>query len=153
MNNTRKLTLSLDFDEIMKTVCAESACLSWLSPATDRPDAITPDNRPLLEQYAKNAFFNLAAAISPLVDTTAFDASQSAATLTLPLALPAASTCDAKHLRHLAERYVETGILSACYAARPQLSANFEKAHSRALAAIRQSLAGQTLTRPIGLLY
>lgn len=45
MNNTRKITISIDIEQVLKTVYAESACLALMSGRDSRPAVISSDNR------------------------------------------------------------------------------------------------------------
>lgn len=43
MNNTRKITISIDIEQVLKTVYAESACLALMSGRDSRPAVISSD--------------------------------------------------------------------------------------------------------------
>lgn len=60
MNNTRKITISIDIEQVLKTVYAESACLALMSGRDSRPAVISSDNRRLLGVYCLNAWLCLA---------------------------------------------------------------------------------------------
>lgn len=60
MNNTRKITISIDIEQVLKTVYAESACLALMSSRDSRPAVISSDNRRLLGVYCLNAWVCLA---------------------------------------------------------------------------------------------
>ena len=147
--NTRKITLSLDFDEMMKTICAESACLSLMSEPEKRPEIITPDHRRLIEQYAENALLSLAAAIAPAIDTDAFDASLATSSFTLPLALSEECDVPASILRCRIEKYIVKSTLASCYSPRRDISVIYLEGRQNELAAIRLLLSGRHLCRSL----
>ena len=61
MNNTRKITISIDIEQVLKTVYAESACLALMSGRDSRPAVISSDNRRLLGVYASTPGYVLPA--------------------------------------------------------------------------------------------
>lgn len=147
MIDTRKLTVALDVEEILKNVYAESACIAWMSGGEDRPEIFTSDNRNLLALYGRNAFLSLAGAIAPLVDSEAFSVPEDWEKLELPLLLPGGSPCSGGRLRRLAEAFVAKSVLAECYAARPQLASKFGRERDGCLSAIRLAVAGTDLRR------
>jgi hypothetical protein len=69
MNNTRKITISIDIEQVLKTVYAESACLALMSGRDSRPAVISSDNRRLLGVYCLNAWLCLAGELASIVDS------------------------------------------------------------------------------------
>lgn len=144
MKNTRKVTISISISEVLKTVCAESACLALMSDGERRPAIISTDNRRLLTLYCRNAWLNLAGELASIVDADAFtfdadaftfDADDNATTLTLPLLLD--DDVPAKALRHNAERYIAAMVLAECYAMRSKICEHFRDMAASALAGLR----------------
>lgn len=86
MNNTRKITISIDIEQVLKTVYAESACLALMSGRDSRPAVISSDNRRLLGVYCLNAWLCLAGELASIVDSQSFSIpSDSDTTYTLSL--------------------------------------------------------------------
>ncbi len=137
MKNTRKVTISISISEVLKTVCAESACLALMNDGEHRPAIISSDNRRLLTLYCRNAWLNLAGELASIVDADAFtvDTDDNATTLTLPLLL--ADDVPAKALRHNAERYIAAMVLAECYAMRSKICEHFRDMAASALAGLR----------------
>lgn len=75
MNNTRKITISIDIEQVLKTVYAESACLALMSGRDSRPAVISSDNRRLLGVYCLNAWLCLAGELASIVDSQSFSGS------------------------------------------------------------------------------
>lgn len=124
MNNTRKITISIDIEQVLKTVYAESACLALMSGRDSRPAVISSDNRRLLGVYCLNAWLCLAGELASIVDSQSFSIpSDSDTTYTLSLTVDGVGT--AQSLRRYAERYVSQSVLASCYAARESLAMQF----------------------------
>lgn len=123
MNNTRKITISIDIEQVLKTVYAESACLALMSSRDSRPAVISSDNRRLLGVYCLNAWLCLAGELASIVDSQSFSIpSDSDTTYTLSLTVDGVGT--AQSLRRYAERYVAQSVLASCYAAPRVLPCN-----------------------------
>ena len=113
MNNTRKITISIDIEQVLKTVYAESACLALMSGRDSRPAVISSDNRRLLGVYCLNAWLCLAGELASIVDSQSFSIpSDSDTTYTLSLTVDGVGT--AQSLRRYAERYVAQSVLASC---------------------------------------
>ena len=119
MNNTRKITISIDIEQVLKTVYAESACLALMSGRDSRPAVISSDNRRLLGVYCLNAWLCLAGELA----------------YTLSLTVDGVGT--AQSLRRYAERYVAQSVLASCYAARESLAMQFRDNAARTLSGLR----------------
>ena len=127
MNNTRKITISIDIEQVLKTVYAESACLALMSGR---------DNRRLLGVYCLNAWLCLAGELASIVDSQSFSIpSDSDTTYTLSLTVDGVGT--AQSLRRYAERYVAQSVLASCYAARESLAMQFRDNAARTLSGLR----------------
>lgn len=136
MNNTRKITISIDIEQVLKTVYAESACLALMSGRDSRPAVISSDNRRLLGVYCLNAWLCLAGELASIVDSQSFSIpSDSDTTYTLSLTVDGVGT--AQSLRRYAERYVAQSVLASCYAARESLAMQFRDNASRTLSGLR----------------
>ena len=132
MNNTRKITISIDIEQVLKTVYAESACLALMSGRDSRPAVISSDNRRLLGVYCLNAWLCLAGELASIVDSQSFSIpSDSDTTYTLSLTVDGVGT--AQSLRRYAERYVAQSVLASCYAARESLAMQFRDNAARTL--------------------
>lgn len=93
MNNTRKITISIDIEQVLKTVYAESACLALMSGRDSRPAVISSDNRRLLGVYCLNAWLCLAGELASIVDSQSFSIpSDSDTTYTLSLTVDGVGT-------------------------------------------------------------
>lgn len=96
MNNTRKITISIDIEQVLKTVYAESACLALMSGRDSRPAVISSDNRRLLGVYCLNAWLCLAGELASIVDSQSFSIpSDSDTTYTLSLTVDGVGTARA----------------------------------------------------------
>ena len=136
MNNTRKITISIDIEQVLKTVYAESACLALMSGRDSRPAVISSDNRRLLGVYCLNAWLCLAGELASIVDSQSFSIpSDSDTTYTLSLTVDGVGT--AQSLRRYAERYVAQSVLASCYAARESLAMQFRDNAARTLSGLR----------------
>ena len=132
MNNTRKITISIDIEQVLKTVYAESACLALMSGRDSRPAVISSDNRRLLGVYCLNAWLCLAGELASIVDSQSFSIpSDSDTTYTLSLTVDGVGT--AQSLRRYAERYVAQSVL----AARESLAMQFRDNAARTLSGLR----------------
>ena len=136
MNNTRKITISIDIEQVLKTVYAESACLALMSGRDSRPAVISSDNRRLLGVYCLNAWLCLAGELASIVDSQSFSIpSDSDTTYTLSLTVDGVGT--AQSLRRYAERYVAQSVLASCYAARESLAMQFRDNAAWTLSGLR----------------
>lgn len=139
MNNTRKITISIDIEQVLKTVYAESACLALMSGRDSRPAVISSDNRRLLGVYCLNAWLCLAGELASIVDSQSFsipsDSDTTYTTYTLSLTVDGVGT--AQSLRRYAERYVAQSVLASCYAARESLAMQFRDNAARTLSGLR----------------
>ena len=128
MNNTRKITISIDIEQVLKTVYAESACLALMSGRDSRPAVISSDNRRLLGVYCLNAWLCLAGELASIVDSQSFSIpSDSDTTYTLSLTVDGVGT--AQSLRQ--------SVLASCYAARESLAMQFRDNAARTLSGLR----------------
>ena len=134
MNNTRKITISIDIEQVLKTVYAESACLALMSSRDSRPAVISSDNRRLLGVYCLNAWLCLAGELASIVDSQSFSISSDSDT-TYTLTVDGVGT--AQSLRRYAERYVAQSVLASCYAARESLAMQFRDNAARTLSGLR----------------
>lgn len=114
------LTLGIDPQEIIREVCAESACIALMSPSDGRSEVISPDNRALLVVYIDNAFVEFSAKFAAFIDAVAFNP-PSNGIIELPMIIPQGTNVAQSLFRKLVERCISTLVLAACYESRPQL--------------------------------
>ena len=137
MKDTRKITISINLEPILKSVYAESACLALMSGRDNRPPVISADNRRLLGVYCRNAWLSLAGELAGIVDSEAFCIPDDDDADVYELPLVVGGDCAAQSLRRYAERYVTQSVLASCYAARPVLSAQFRDDAQASLSGLR----------------
>lgn len=141
-DTTRKATISVSLEEVLKTVYAESACLALMNDSERRPAVISSDNRRLLRVYAHNAWLNLACELASVVDYQQFEADDDGESQTLTLTLLIPADASTQVLRHFAEQYVSMSVLADCYAARSETSETFLAGARGALSGLRLDVAG-----------
>lgn len=140
VNNTKRITISISLEQVLKSVYAESACLALMSDNGSRPPILSSDNRRLLSLFCRNAWMSLACELAGSVDAKAFSIpDDDDSELRLPLVVETDAT--AATLRHYAERYLAATTLADCYAAREAHAAAFARQAASALAALKLSLA------------
>lgn len=140
MKDTKKITIAINLDQVLKSVYAESACLALMSDNGSRPPIFSSDNRRLLSLFCRNAWLGLACELAGAVDGKAFSLpDDDDSELRLPLLVETDIT--ATRLRHLAERCIKATVLADCYAAREAYASGFSRQAANTLAALKLGMS------------
>lgn len=141
-NTVFTLILGIDKQQLLRQICAESACVAFMSPSAERPRIFSPDNRDLLMIYIETAFVEFCSRFAAFIDPGRF--SISAATdgvVAVPLRVPVGIRIPQTALRGLVEQMLVASVLSVCYEAQPGLSGVFADRRSNCQSRLLQLLA------------
>lgn len=133
----RKVTISLDYDNILKEIHIESAAFAMLTMGSE-PDTITDNNKEMMHLLIALAVNQVAHNIVGFIceELTIPDSGLTE----IPLGVES-TNFNAQLCRHIIERAVKMHVLSNCYAADPEMQKHFNKCFTEAINDIRIILA------------